>query len=48
MTKRKLNEPKQTDNAQEKLHRAANPASDDNQNQNHNAKKVSLGPNTNR
>ena len=48
MPKNKLNKPKQTDNAQEKLHRAANPSTDENQNQNHNARKVSLGPNTKR
>lgn len=45
MSKKKLNKPHETDNAQEKIHHAT---TDDNQNQNHNSKKVSLGPNTKR
>ena len=45
MSKKKLNNPQETDNAQEKIHHAT---AEGNQNQNHNAKKVSLGPNTKR
>ena len=48
MTKRKLDQPKQTDNSQEKLHRASNPGTDSTRNSGHNAKKVSLGTNTQR
>lgn len=37
-----------TEYAREKMKPAANPAPDDNFNQNHNTKKVALGPNTRR
>lgn len=48
MQKNKTNPNKQDDNIQKKLNNAAVPLLDENQNHNHNTKKVSLGPNTKR
>ena len=48
MQKKRLNQQKQIKNTQGKFNNAGNSVPDDNQNQNHNTKKESLGPNTKR
>lgn len=44
----KSNQQDPKENTQKKINKVANPAPDDSQNQNHNTKKVALGPNTKR
>ena len=46
MSKNKSNQQKLKEHTPEKSEKTASPPSGDNQNQNHNTKKVSLGPNT--
>jgi len=46
MSKNKSNQQKLKEHTPEKSGQTASPSSGDNQNQNHNAKKASLGPNT--
>lgn len=48
MPKNKSKRINPSDNAQEKLQNAAESIPGDNRNQNHNVKKVALGPNTKR
>ncbi len=48
MQKRRLKELKEMENTQVKFSSPKSPLPDDNQNQNHNSRKESLGPNTKR
>ncbi len=48
MNKDKSNRQKRKAHTPEKVEQTGNPYSDENQNQGHNAKKMSLGPNTKR
>ena len=48
MKNKKTNKQNQTSNPQDNMSNTVNSIADDSQNKNHNAKKVGMGPNTNR